>query len=229
MTQARGRHPIRAGHCRRDRLRRAGARPPARAASARHADHGHRVAGDQHAAPPAGAGPHLGRRGRAARHAGARPRGGRRVPGAARSQLRGAGAAAAGGRACASSISRARSGCGTTAPAREVVSRRPARCPTASRTGSPSSSSTRSSRRACCRIRGATRPPRCSRSCRWPRARPAGAGRRHHHRREVRHLGRGQGRRPSARTSARTTAGWRPTACSATATRRRWSRRSASR
>ena len=80
--------------------------------------------------------------------------------------------------------------------------------------------------RGCCRTRAATQRPRCWRCCRW---RAAGCSARSDIIIDAKSgiSGRGQGAERTDALLVRTTAAWRRTVRSATATRPRWSRRSA--
>ena len=219
----RGHHP------RRDRrrlwLRRPGTGPVAGPPSPRPADAGDRIAGQQHAAPAAGAGAHLGRRGGAAR-----PRAVGRaaeivflaLPEAASAEvaphLLAGGARVidlSGAFRLRDDAARARVVPGDQGAARRRRLR-PDRVRSAPRSPAP----------RWCRVRAAIRRRRCWRCSRSPRpaccaATPTSSS-------TPSRASRAPARpRPTARTSARTTAASLPTACSAIATRRRWRRRSA--
>ncbi len=186
------------------------------------ADDGDGVAGHQHAQAPARSGPHLGWRRGASRRGGPRCRGRHDLSGAPRSGLCRPRAAIARRRSA-----RRRSVGGFPSSGRgrtfQVVPGHRRACPTAWPTVSPSSSWAPSRPRGCFRTRAVTRPPRCSRCYRSP-------GRACWYRAPTSSLTRSRGSRapakprPTARTSARTTAASPPTLRSAIATRRRWSR-----
>ena len=211
-------HPRR--HRRRHRLRRPGAGAHPGAPPGRHADGRHVVGRLERAAPAAGAQPHLERHRHAARRRSARRGGRHRLSGAARGRV---------GRARADA-----------ARARRAGDRSVGRLPHPRR---------RRSAEVVSRHRGAARRHRVRDDRRAPgvdqgrapglqsrllsdrggagagAARQGGAARRQRGGgRQVGPLGRGQGGRPIARTSPRTTAAWRRTASSRTGTWPRWSR-----
>ncbi len=214
-------HPRR--HRRRDRLCRPGARPHSRAPSGGHA-HGRDVVGrGQRAAAAAGAQPHLGGHGDAARRRSARSASADvGVPGAARGRRRPSSRRNCSSAAFASSTCRVPSG---SAPRPDRQKWYPA---TAALPGGTVYGMTEGHRldqrtRVWCPTPGAIPRRRCSRSNRWPRPACSKAASWSTRSRASRAPAR---RPPIARTSPRITAASPPTASSPTATSPRSSRSS---